>query len=346
MKICGFLTRDINMVTIKEIAKICGVSPSTVSKVIKNYPTIPEETKEKVRKVIEETGYVPNFAASSLSSGEYHNIGILGFLNDKESPLSRPLFSHILASFQKEITANGYNLVFIDKQENGTKRSFLRDCEYKKVAGILLFGNLYDAQMQEVINSDIPKIGFDYEGENISSVYTKGGKALYEMTSYIISQGHKNIIFVTGDANSMTDKRIRGFTNAMKDHGLPLTDHSILHISYSHEAQAEEITEKIVKEYPETTAIIYPDDIAAIVGIHKLRELGKKVPKDISVAGFDGAIFSKYLTHPLATMSQDTHRIGVELARTLIEIIKSKSKERKVVELEAELVKGKTIAKI
>ena len=85
------------MITIKEIAKKCGVSPSTVSKVIKNYPTIPEETKEKVRKVIEETGYVPNFAASSLSSGEYTNIGILGFLNDKESPLSRPLFSSILA---------------------------------------------------------------------------------------------------------------------------------------------------------------------------------------------------------------------------------------------------------
>lgn len=334
------------MITIKEIAKKCGVSPSTVSKVIKNYPTIPEETKEKVRRVIEETGYVPNFAASSLSSGEYHNIGILGFLNDKESPLSRPLFSSILASFQKEITENGYNLVFIDKQENGAKRSFLRDCEYKMVAGILLFGNLYDLQMQEVINSKIPSIGFDYEGENINSVYTKGGKALYELTSYIISQGHRNIIFVAGDMNFMTEKRIRGFKNAMKDNNVPLTDHSILNISYSHIAQAEEITEKIVNEYPETTAIIYPDDIAAIVGIHKLRELGKKVPKDISVAGFDGMIFSQYLNYPLTTMRQDTHEIGVALAKVLIESIKDKSNKRKVVELDAELLKGKTVAKI
>ena len=214
------------------------------------------------------------------------------------------------------------------------------------VAGILLFGNLYDSQMQEVINSKIPCIGFDYEGENVNSVYTKGGKALYELTSYIISMGHKNIIFVSGDMNSMTEKRIRGFRNAMTDNGISLSDHSILNISYSHEAQAEAITEKIIKEYPETTAIIYPDDIAAIVGIHKLKELGKKVPQDISVAGFDGAIFSKYLTHPLTTMKQDTQAIGVALAKTLIDIIKNPSSDPKAVEFTAELIKGDTVAKI
>lgn len=334
------------MITIKEIAQICNVSPSTVSKVIKDYPSIPEETKKKVRRVIEETGYVPNSAASSLSSGDYRNIGILGFLNDKESPLSRPIFSAILSSFQKEITLNGYNLVFIDKHVNGAPRSFLRDCEYKMVAGILLFGNLYDSQMQEVMNSNIPCIGFDYEGENISSVYTKGGRALYQLTSYIIEQGHKNIIFVAGDMNSMTEKRIRGFTNAMKDHGLNLNDHSILNISYSNLDQAEEVTERIVKEYPETTAIIYPDDMSALVGIHKLGELGKNVPKDISVAGFDGATFSKYLNYPLTTMVQDTNEIGIALAKTLLKNIKNPNKEKTVVEFEAKLFKGGTVTKI
>lgn len=334
------------MITIKEIAQICNVSPSTVSKVIKNYPTIPEETKKKVRKVIEETGYVPNFAASSLSSGDYRNIGILGFLDDKESPLSRPIFSKILASFQKEMTMNGYDLVFIDKHVHGAPRSFLSDCEYKMVAGILLFGNMYDAQMQEVINSHIPVIGFDYEGENINSVYTKGGRALYDLTSYIIEQGHKNIIFVSGDMNSMTEKRIRGFKKSMKDHGIELNDHSVLNIPYGHIAQTEEITEKIVREYPETTAIIYPDDVSALVGIHKLRELGKKVPKDMSVAGFDGAIFSRYLNYPLTTMVQDTDAIGTALAKTLIEIIKEPREEKRVVEFDAELFKGRTVAKI
>ena len=204
----------------------------------------------------------------------------------------------------------------------------------------------YDAQMQEVMNSKIPCIGFDYEGENISTVYTKGGKALYELTSYIISRGHRNIIFVAGDLNSMTEKRIRGFRNAMTDNGIPLTDHSILNISYQDEAQAEDITERIMRDYPETTAIIYPDDVTALVGIHKLKELGKKVPRDMSVAGFDGTIFSKYLPHPLTTLKQDTHAIGVALAKTLIESIKKPSSEKKVVEFVAELVKGETVRKI
>ena len=334
------------MITIKEIAKRCGVSPSTVSKVIKNYPTIPEETKKKVREVIEETGYVPNYAASSLSSGDYRNIGILGFLNDKESPLSRPIFSAILASFQNVMTANGYDLVFIDNNVNGSTRSFLSDCEHKMVAGILLFGNLYDSQMQEVLNGGIPCIGFDYEGENVNSVYTKGEKALYELTNYIISNGHRNIIFVTGDLNSMTEKRIKGFKKAMQENGIELTDHSLMHIPYRHVEKSEEVTELILNKYPETTAIIYPDDIAAIVGMHKLRELGKKVPKDISIAGFDGELFTKYLTHPLTTMKQDTHKIGEALANTLIDAIKIPSLEKRVVEFDAELIKGKTVAKI
>ena len=83
-----------------------------------------------------------------------------------------------------------------------------------------------------------------------------------------------------------------------------------------------------------------------MVAMHKLRELGKKVPKDISVAGFDGAIFTKYLTHPLCTMKQDTNKIGVALAKTLIETIKDPSGERRRVEFDAELIKGRTIAKI
>ena len=334
------------MVTIKDIAKLCGVSPSTVSKVIKNYPTIPEETKKKVRKVIEETGYVPNIAASSLSSGDYRNIGILGFLNDKESPLSNHLFMQILASFQKVMNKEGFDLVFIDTQNNKTPKSFLLDCERKMVAGILLFGNLYDAKMQEVLNSKIPCIGFDYEGEGINSVYTRGEKALYDLTSYIIGNGHKNIIFVSGDINSMTEKRIRGFSNAMIDNGISLNDHSILNISYNNIAQAEAITEKIINEFPKTTAIIYPDDITALVAIHRLRELGKKVPKDISIAGFDGALFTSYLTHPLTTMRQDTNKLGSALAETLIDVIKNPNQPHRVVEFDATLVKGKTVAKI
>lgn len=334
------------MITIKEIAKICGVSPSTVSKVIKDYPTIPDDTKEKVKKVIDEYGYVPNSIASSLSSGDYRNIGILGFLNDKKSPLSRSLFGSILASFQAEMTKNSYDLVFIDKNVNGKQTTFLSDCEHKMVSGILLFGNLYDSQMQEVMNSKFPTIGFDYQSENVNSVYTDGRRALYNLTNYIIEQGHKNIVFVAGDMNSMTEKRIEGFLLAMNEHGFNASRNDILSISYGDAEEAERITDYIIENRPDVTAIIYPDDMCAIGGIHRLRELGKKVPKDISVAGFDGMPFAKYLTYPLTTMKQDSEAIGTALAKTLIEVMRHPTKEKKVVKFEAELIKGRTVAKI
>ena len=334
------------MITIKDIAQKCNVSPSTVSKVIKDYPTIPEETKERVRKVMDELGYIPNAAASSLSSGQYTNIGILGFLNDKQSPLSRVIFSSILAHFQRAMSDKGYDLVFIDKNVRGQKASFLRSCENKMVAGVLLFGNLYDQQMQEVMNSNIPCVGFDYFAENVNSVFTNGHKALYDLTKYIISNGHKNIMFVAGDQNDMTQTRIDGFKQAMEEAGLEIHDYSITNIAYGSIEEVEKMSERIVKEHPEVTAIIYPDDMTAQAGIHKLRELGKKVPSDISVAGFDGATWTKYLTHPLTTVKQDTHLIGKTLAELLISVIKNPDQEKQSIGLDAELLKGKTVAKI
>ena len=85
---------------------------------------------------------------------------------------------------------------------------------------------------------------------------------------------------------------------------------------------------------------------SGLVGIHKLREMGYKVPKNVSVAGFDGALFTSYLTYPLTTMRQDTNRIGAELAKTLIEVIKNPLDQPKVVSLDATLIKGRTVAKI
>ena len=329
--------------TIKDIARICNVSPSTVSKVIKNYPNIPEETKKRVWDVIEKYHYVPNYAASSLSSGDYRNIGILGFLNDKESPLSRHLFSLILASFQKEMNLNGYNLVFIDKRSSG-RTSFLKDCEYKMVAGVLMFGNLYDEQMQEVMDSSIPCVGFDYEGEKINSVHTKGEKALYDLTSYIISHGHKDIIFISGDQNHMTDNRIKGFKKAMLEHNLPLYDYSVLSIPYGSINDSEVMTEKIINEHPNVTAIIYPDDLTALVGFHKLKLLNKRVPEDISIAGFDGTIFSEYISPALTTMKQDVGGIGKSLARLLIDQIRYPSLPIRKIAYDAVLFKGETIS--
>ena len=334
------------MITIKDIAKRCGVSPSTVSKVIKDYPNIPEETKKRVREVMDELGYVPNAAASSLSSGKYTNIGILGFLNDKQSPLSRNIFSSILAHFQREMSENGYDLVFIDKNVYGRKMSFLRSCENKRVAGVLLFGNLYDEQMQEVMNSNIPCVGFDYFGNNVNSVYTDGRKALYELTKYIISNGHKNIFFVAGDDNETTNARIMGFRQAMEESNLEIKDNTIVNISYGSIEEVEEVTEKIIKDHPEVTAIIYPDDMTAQAGIHKLRELNKNVPNDISVAGFDGATWTKYLTYPLTTMKQDTHLIAHKLAELLINVINNPNQEKQSIGVDAELIMGETILDI
>ena len=157
---------------------------------------------------------------------------------------------------------------------------------------------------------------------------------------------HKNIFFVAGDDNETTNARIMGFKQAMEESNLEIKDNTIVNISYGSIEEVEEVTEKIIKDHPEVTAIIYPDDMTAQAGIHKLRELNKNVPNDISVAGFDGATWTKYLTYPLTTMKQDTHLIAHKLAELLINVINNPNQEKQSIGVDAELVKGETILDI
>lgn len=308
------------MVTIYDVAKRCGVSPSTVSKAINDYPAIPDETKQRIKKIMAEMKYVPNLQAKSLSKGKSRNIGILVYLENEVTPFSHPLFGSILDSFAKYVNAKGYNILFVSHNVEGNANpSLLKNIVSRNVEGVVILGDMDKPAVKEIIDSEIRCIGFDYYGSKMAGVRTDGYTALKEVTRKLLGLGHREIAYITGREDDITEARVKGFQDALYEAKIPFNTQNLLKGDYFNQAKAVELTERILMRPSRPTAIIYPDDYTAIAGMRCIKNHGKRIPEDFSIVGFDGIEMGEYCSPRLSTVVQDTKAIGEALASSLIE---------------------------
>jgi LacI family transcriptional regulator len=330
------------MITIYDVAKRCNVSPSTVSKVINNYSNIPESTKEKVRQVMKEMDYIPNSSAKFLSKGSLNNVGVLAYFGTHISPFKHMLFTDILDSFQQTMNSKGYDLLFIGRTVNGIEESFYKNCVSRNVDGVLLFGDMEFGEMKEVVESNIPRIGFDYLGRVMSGVTSDNEQKMFELTEHIIYFGHKNIVYITGEDSPLTQRRITGFKDALAKHNIDYQPSMIVASRYVDFNSISRALDSVLSRAKEPTAIMFPDDYSAIEGMRLLREKGYRVPEDISVTGFDGINVGQMIVPRLTTVKQDTVKIGEVLAIRLISYMQKKKMTFELVEIKGQLILGET----
>jgi LacI family transcriptional regulator len=330
------------MVTIYDIALKCGVSPSTVSKVINNYDAIPQETKDKVRRMMKEMNYIPNVSAKSLSKGSSRNVGILAYLGVGISPFKHNLFIDVLDSFQNEMNANNYDLLFVSRNVAGQNGSFYQNCIARDVAGVLLFGDLGNSEMLEIIHSSIPKVGFDYMGDAMTGVFSDNLDEMEALTNHLIKLGHKNIVFVHGEYSDITNLRVEGFKRALAKNGIEFKDSMLEESRYLDKDSIRNVTSNILHRINVPTAIMFPDDISAIQGLSAIREAGFSCPRDISITGFDGIQLSQVVSPHLTTIRQDSEAIGKTLAQKLISNMKDKKMAPELIEVRASLIIGES----
>ena len=329
-------------VTIYDIAKKCKVSPSTVSKVINNYQAIPEKTKKRVLKTMREMNYIPNVGAKSLSKHSSRNIGVLAYFGMNISPFKHALFTDILDSAQSDLNTHGYDLLFISHNVDGKDGTFLENCISRSVAGTVLFGDMSNEEIKEVIDSPIPSVAFDYYGESVTGVCSNNFDQMKELTKHLISLGHKKIVFVHGEESVVSKQRIDGFKAAMAEAGIPLRNDSLVESRYLDFDSVRNITHNILHRINPPTAIMYPDDISAIIGLNVIHEAGLSCPHDISVTGFDGLAVSQLVMPHLPTVKQDTTKIGKALAKALIDIIEKKEKTPEKIIIRSTLLIGES----
>ena len=333
------------MVTIYDIAKKCGVSPATVSKVINNYSAIPEVTKEKVRQAMAELNYIPNANAKSLSKGKSRNIGVIAYFGMDITPFKHALFTEILDALQQEMDSSRYDLLFVSHNVAGQHGSFLKNCLSRDIAGVVLFGNFAHPEMKEVLASPIPKVAFDYVGDGVSSVSSNSKHDMHDLTEYLLSLGHRDIVFLHGEDGEVTRLRIEGFRSAIEEAGIPFREDMLVEGRYFDIEGAKDLTKKILAREHRPTAIMYPDDFSAIASIGVISSLGLRCPEDISITGYDGLDVSQMVTPHLTTVKQDLSGIGKELAKKLIEAIENPDAEPSNIRLASTLLKGGSAGK-
>lgn len=336
------------MATIKDLSLKCGVSVSTVSKALNGYQDISEETRALVLKHANEMGYFPDANARALKMKKTCNIGVL-YMDSSNQSLRNEYFAYILASFKEKVAKRGYDITFIEHNIGNRKMSYLEHCRYRNFDGICIvcIDELNEPEILELANCDIPIVTIDHIFNGSISILSDNINGMKELVQYIIDQGHKDIAFIHGTKSSVTHNRLVSFYNIMRENNLSINTDYILEGEYRSVAVTEKLTEQLLDLPNKPTCIIAPDDYSALGVLNVASRRGLKVPDDLSVAGFDGILFTKVLEPKLTTVRQDVDKIGAEAAKQLINLIESPmTTSLESICLRTQLIKGETVKKL
>lgn len=314
------------MVSMKMIAEKCKVSVATVSKALSDREDIGEETKNRIRQVARELGYVPNIAARALKTNRSYNIGVL-FEEEAGRGFTHEYFSGVLNGLKAQAERQQYDLTFINTSYKDRGMTYLDHVRYRNFDGVAVIccGNYEASQVQEVLQSDIPTVTVDYVHQNCTAVLSNNIKGMEELVKYIYSCGHRRIAYIHGQSGGyyVTRDRLASFYRTAEELGLNIPGEYVIEARYAETKGAAEATKTLLDLKEPPTCIIYPDDLALIGGRNVITERGMRIPNDISVAGYDGIHMSQLLHPKLTTIRQDSERIGEEAARRLIQSIET-----------------------
>lgn len=322
-----------NQLTLSDVAKKAGVSPSTVSRVISNSPRISLATKEKVEKYMEELGYYPNAIARSLAKNKTGNIGVI-MPTRAEDIFLNPFFPEALRGIVKSAANSGYDILLSTntelEDELNSIKNFIRG---SKVDGIVLMSSkIDDASMDYLSSVDFPfsLIGSPYKDDSkINHVDNDNFMAAYELTMYLALTGKKNIAMIAADPNLMvTKKRIEGYKKAIQENNLDFNE-SQLFIGSFDEETGYKYGRELLNITPRPDAVIITDDLVAFGAIQVLEGLNISIPEDIAIASFNNSLLSRYSQTPFTSVDVNAHDLGLESINLLVEAIEKGITNRK-----------------
>lgn len=310
--------------TIKDIAKLSGVSVATVSRVINNNGRFSEQTRYKVEKVIKETGYQTNYSAKSLRMNRSFSIGIL------VPDITNYFFAETVQKIEEILFEQGFSTIICNTARDIEKEnSYLKILESKGVDGLIVISGAekFEFNSFDKENKNIPYVCIDREPVNksdtifISSNHYQGG---FEATEKLISIGCKYPIIVTHNRKSSSSvERLEGFKDALKKNGYKYDPQYNNLLISNNENTFENDVIIFLKKHPKIDGIFSINDATAVKLLSILKSLNILVPEDIKLIGFDDVPQNKYLSPTLSSVKQDTNKIAQSAVKNLLQLIKS-----------------------
>ncbi|MGZ9583369.1 LacI family DNA-binding transcriptional regulator [Paenibacillus marinisediminis] len=321
------------MVTIKDVAREANVSITVVSKALNGYPDVSEDTRRKVLKIAEELKYTPNMLAKNLKQKVSRSIALIfsnfEFANGKDGVLFQ-MMSGIYAA----AVANQYEVVIYTRSLSEQKNmSYWKFCKDHKISGAVITGlKTTDPYFLEIVNSDFPCVVLDadMEGEHTGSVSTDNVSAAKAGVEYLIQKGHRRIGMINGhDFAVVSRQRMKGYRAALESQGISY-DPSIVVYSDFLEESAYDLAESYLQNNPDVTALFFASDLMAIGFMNRCRELGIRIPEDLSIMGFDDIVLSSYTTPKLSTIQQNFHKLAYRACEQVISILEKEEKGKHI----------------
>lgn len=337
----------------KLIAKLAGVSRSTVSKVLNNYSDISEGTRKKVLRVIEDNEYYPNFSAQKLAGKNSNVIGLLVYTgkSSKNGDLPKKISeSFYYSDLISEIIDTAENLGYLVLVSYiSSKRA-----NWKKVfetgmidAAIVISGGKKINEIEDLVKSKYKLVLIDYEEEiatkyilTMNSNHFKGG---YLATKYLIEKGCKNILHLSGEIKRRTSiQRARGYLKALEDFNL--ANKEIIFGKYDEEVAYELIEKNIQKKGKFIyDAVFAGNDYIAYGVIKALEKTGLKIPEQVSIIGYDNMKICDYTSPKITSINHLGNNIAEKALKNLIDILNNK--EGGIKETDVEIVKRESVKK-
>ena len=330
-------------VTIKELSAACGLSVSTVSKALNDYPDVSSETREFVRANAARLGYRPNAIARGLKLGRTFNLGVL--FDNGDGGLTHNYFSPVLEAFKSEAERRGYDITFITHHLGSNRMTYLEHCLYRNVDGVcIVCSDFADPEVIELVSGPLPVVTVDHVFHDHSCVESENRQGMTQLTRHILSLGHRRVAYIQGNHASVTAVRLTSFLRTMQEAGVEVPEECLVQSIYHNPAAARAATEQLLALPERPTCIIMSDDYAALGGMEAIRAHGLRIPQDISVAGYDGVPLLQMCQPRLTTVAQDTAAIGAAAARKLVHLIEQpRTTFQETISIPCRLIPGETV---
>lgn len=333
------------MVTIKMIAKECGYSVATVSKALNDAPDISAETRDRIRKVAADMGYMPNAAARMLKTSRSYNFGVL-FEDQANKGLTHLFFSQILNAFKHRAEELGYDISFISDRLGGREISYVEHARYRNCDGVIIASVDYtEHAVVDLVNSGIPVVTIDYVFDSCASVLSDNVGAMAELVRHVYSKGHRKIAYIHGEDTAVTRHRLASFCRTCRELGIDVKEEYLVQSMYINAQGAQAATGKLLDLPDPPTCILCPDDVSYLGMVNELERRGLAIPEDISAAGFDGIEIIRMLKPRLTTMKQDAETMGILAAEELTRAVEEgRGYIPSRIVVPAKLLPGETVA--
>ena len=337
------------MVSMKDIAKHCGVSVATVSKALNGQKDVGEETRQRICAAAEEMGYMASSVARALKTNRSYNLGML-FVDERRSGLGHEYFSTILEGFKLEAESHGYDITFINSHVGDQPNSYVKHCRYRGLDGIVIACvNFEDPRIQALAESGIPMVTIDYAFDGHTAILSDNVNGVETLVHYAYEKGHRKIAFLHGEDTAVTRGRLTGFRRACDTLGLKIPPEYIIPCVYHDPDLCQKATWQILHLADPPTCILFPDDFSFIGGHNALLESGYSLPwgltggKILSALGYDGINLARMMR--LTTYTQNALVIGRTAAEHLIARIEHPDDfHPEHVHVSGSLLEGNTVA--